>query len=104
MLFLALAGGADEISALFRSAIWNRTIPDSLRGRLAGIELVSYSTGPALGNLESGVVASVFNVRISILSGGFLCVLGVIGASLSLPALWRQDSGAASQPVEGRSS
>src|SRR5205823_783178 len=38
LICLAVAGGADMISGIFRSAIWNQTIPDSLRGRLGGIE------------------------------------------------------------------
>lgn len=83
VFFLALAGGADMLSGVFRSVIWNQTIPDSLRGRLASIELISYSSGPALGNFEAGAVASIFNVRISIVSGGILCVIGcLIGAAL----------------------
>jgi hypothetical protein len=57
-LFLAVAGAADMMSGVFRSTIWNQTIPDSLRGRLASIEMLSYTSGPALGNFEAGVVAS----------------------------------------------
>ena len=64
------------VSGIFRGTIWNQTIPDPLRGRLAGIELVSYSTGPLLGNVESGVVASLAGVRVSVVSGGVLCVAG----------------------------
>ena len=56
-VFLAGAGAADMVSGVFRSTIWNQTIPDHLRGRLAGIELLSYSTGPLLGQLRSGLVA-----------------------------------------------
>jgi len=70
VLALAFAGGADMISGIFRGTIWNTTIPDHLRGRLAGIEQVSYSAGPLLGNLEAGVVASFAGVRASIVSGG----------------------------------
>src|SRR5205085_775142 len=73
LLCLALAGASDMVSGLFRSIIWNQTIPDRLRGRLAGIEMVSYTTGPLLGNAESGVVAGLFGVRASIVSGGVLC-------------------------------
>ena len=76
LLCLALAGGADMISGLFRMTIWNQTIPDHLRGRLAGIEIVSYTTGPMLGNAESGIVASLSSIRTSIVSGGILCVVG----------------------------
>jgi MFS family permease len=92
LVFLALAGAADEISAIFRSTLWNATIPDALRGRLAGIELISYSSGPTLGNVESGAVASVFGVRASIISGGALCVVGVAGLALALPSLLSYDN------------
>jgi MFS family permease len=89
---LAAAGAADMISGIFRSTIWNTTIPDHLRGRLAGIEQVSYSSGPLLGNLEAGVVASLAGLRASIVSGGVLCVAGVVFAALALPAFRRYDA------------
>lgn len=91
LVFLALAGAADMCSGIFRSTIWNQTIPDALRGRLASIELLSYSSGPTLGNLESGAVASLFNVRVSVVSGGILCVLGTVCMAALLPAFWRYD-------------
>jgi MFS family permease len=92
LLGLVVAGGADMVSGIFRGTIWNQTIPDHLRGRLAGIEQVSYSTGPLLGNVESGAVAAFAGVRVSIVSGGVLCVAGVIVAAFALPAFWRYDA------------
>jgi len=92
LLFLALAGAADMVSGLFRMTIWNQTIPDQLRGRLAGIEMISYTTGPLLGNAESGAVARLFGVRASVLSGGVLCVAGTVLLSLLLPQLIRYDA------------
>ena len=89
---LALAGGADMISGIFRSAIWNQTIPDHLRGRLAGIEQISYTSGPLLGNFEAGVVAALAGLRASIVSGGVLCVVGVAVAAVALPAFRRYDA------------
>ena len=89
---LVVAGGADMVSGIFRMTIWNQTIPDRLRGRLAGIEQVSYTSGPLLGNLEAGVVASLASVRASVVSGGVLCVIGVVLASLALPAFRRYDA------------
>src|SRR5205085_9644775 len=83
---LAVAGGADAVSGVFRQAIWNHTVPDALRGRLASIEMVSYSSGPALGNTESGLIASMSNVRVSIVSGGLLCVVGCLTCAVLLPA------------------
>jgi MFS family permease len=91
LLFLVLAGAADGMSGLYRQLIWNQTIPDSLRGRLAAIELLSYSGGPTLGNFEAGVVASLFSVRASVLSGGILTVLGCLACAAALPALRRYD-------------
>ncbi len=91
LVCLALAGAADSVSGIFRMTIWNQTIPDHLRGRLAGIEQVSYLSGPYLGNAEAGLVAGAFGVRASVVSGGVLCVLGsaVIGALL--PRFYRYD-------------
>src|SRR5262249_38118078 len=54
---LAVSGAADMVSGIFRSAVWNGSIPDELRGRLAGVEMLSYSIGPTLGNARSGLVA-----------------------------------------------
>src|SRR5438067_7214591 len=92
LFFLALAGAADMMSGIFRGVIWNQTIPDSLRGRLASIEMLSWSSGPALGNFEAGVVASIFNVRVSIVSGGVLCVAGCLLCALALPLFRSYDA------------
>lgn len=88
---LAAAGAADMVSGLFRQTIWNQTIPDHLRGRLAGIEMVSYTTGPLLGNAEAGLAARLFGVRASIISGGVLCVAGTAVLALLLPSFLRYD-------------
>ncbi len=92
LAFLALSGAADMASGIFRTVIWNQTIPDSLRGRLASIELLSFSGGPLLGNFEAGVVASAFSVRVSVVSGGALCVIGCLVAAAALPALRSYDA------------
>jgi MFS family permease len=89
---LALAGGADAVSGMFRMTMWNQTIPDALRGRLAGIELVSYMSGPLLGHAEAGAVAAIAGVQTSIVSGGVLCVLGVVACGLALPRFRRYDA------------
>jgi MFS family permease len=92
LVFLGIAGAADMMSGVFRATIWNQTIPDSLRGRLASIEMVSYMSGPALGNFEAGAVASLFSVPISIVSGGILCVAGCVLAAVALPAFRAYDA------------
>jgi len=90
--FLALAGGADAVSGMFRMTLWNQTIPDALRGRLAGIEMLSYMSGPLLGHVEAGMVAAAFGVRASVVSGGVLCVLGVLLCGVLLPRFVAYDA------------
>jgi MFS family permease len=90
--FFALAGGADMVSVLFRSVIWNQTIPDEMRGRLAGIEMLGYSLGPLGGQARSGIVADLTTVRTAIVSGGILCVAGVVGTTVWLREFWRYDA------------
>jgi MFS family permease len=85
LLFLGAAGFFDMISGIFRGSIWNQTIPNYLRGRLASIEMMSYLTGPMLGSAKMGVVAENFGVKMALVSGGILCVVSVLGAALLLP-------------------
>lgn len=91
LLGLIVAGGADQISGIFRSTIWNQTIPDELRGRLAGIELLSYSLGPLGGQTRAGLMASWTGLRASIMGGGMLCVGAVGVLSSMLPKFRRYD-------------
>ena len=90
LLCLAFAGAADMISGIFRSIIWSQTIPDHLRGRLAGIEMLSYTTGPLLGQLRSGLMAKTrLGVSGSIWVGGVLCVAGTVALAAALPTFVR---------------
>jgi MFS-type transporter involved in bile tolerance (Atg22 family) len=78
LLLLAVAGSADMVSAVFRNAILLESTPDACRGRLIGSYVVVVVAGPNLGDVESGAVASITNETISIVSGGLLCILGVL--------------------------
>jgi len=89
---LVVAGGADMVSGLCRTTMWNQSIPDSLRGRLAGVEMLSYSSGPTLGNVEAGLVETFAGLRASIVSGGVLCVVGTIALAAALPRFWNYDA------------
>src|SRR4051812_15890804 len=90
--FLVLAGAADMISGVFRGTVWNQTIPEHMRGRLAGIEMLSYSVGPIGGQVRSGVVADLWSVRAAIVSGGFACVAGVGATAVALRDFWGYDA------------
>jgi MFS family permease len=95
LVLLALAGGADLISAVFRSTILLTATTESMRGRLAGIEFAQVASAPTLGNVEAGLVASLTSIRFSVVSGGVLCVAGTVAIGLLLPALARYDARAA---------
>ena len=81
---LVIAGAFDQISALFRGFIWNQSIPDELRGRLAGIEMLSYLLGPLGGQARAGGMAAMSSLRTSIVGGGLLCIgfVSLIAASM----------------------
>jgi MFS family permease len=91
LLFLLFAGFFDAISGIFRGSIWNQTIPNFLRGRLASIEMISYLAGPMLGNAKMGLVAEAFGVNNAIISGGIICVVVIGGLALLLPKFLRYD-------------
>jgi MFS family permease len=92
LLFLALAGAFDAISGIFRVTLWNNTIPTEFRGRLAGIEMLSYLSGPKLGDTRAGLVAASLGISTALISGGVLCILGVSICCYAFPKFWHCQS------------
>jgi MFS family permease len=82
---LIIAGAFDQVSALFRGFIWNQSIPDELRGRLAGIEMLSYLLGPLGGQARAGGMAALTSLRTSIVGGGLLCIGFVSAIAAVMP-------------------
>jgi MFS family permease len=89
---LFLAGVADSISGIFRMTMWNESIPPSVRGRMAGIEMISYAVGPTAGQFRAGAMAAWTSLRVSLTVGGLACSGAIGGVALALPSLWRFDS------------
>src|SRR4051794_1466442 len=75
MLFLALAGGSDAVSSVFRQTILQTATPDQMRGRLQGIFIVVVAGGPRLGDLVLGVESSAIGEGWAAVAGGLTCVL-----------------------------
>src|SRR5690606_32847871 len=75
-----------------RSTIWNQTVPDELRGRLAGIEVLSYSVGPQLGQVRAGAMAGWTGTRPAFWTGGLACVASVGLLAAVLPRLATYDA------------
>ncbi|MEA2609141.1 MAG: hypothetical protein QOJ75_1384 [Chloroflexota bacterium] len=78
LLFLALAGTADVFSAVFRSTIVQMETPDALRGRVMSIHGLVVTGGPRLGDMEAAGVAALVGPQAAVVSGGILCLLGVV--------------------------
>jgi MFS family permease len=92
VVMLALAGLADEFSAILRSTILFAGTPDHLRGRMQGFELAQVASTPALGNVEAGVLASLTSLRFSVVSGGIACAAGALAILAAVPSLVRYDA------------
>jgi MFS family permease len=91
--FLAVAGAADVISAVFRGTILQASVPDRLRGRLSSIHFAVVVGGPRLGDTEAGLVAHLTSPVFSVVSGGAACVVGVIVLALLIPGFAKYHAG-----------
>lgn len=85
--FLALAGAADVFSAVFRSTIVQLETPDALRGRVMSIHGLVVTSGPRIGDLEAAAAAAVIGPQAAVVSGGILCLLGVVVVARAFPEL-----------------
>jgi MFS family permease len=92
LVLVGLAGLADQVSAIFRNTMLLALTPDRLLGRVRGIEFMQVASAPSLGNLEAGVVASLTSIRVSVASGGLLCVAGTLASAAAFPALLRYEA------------
>jgi MFS family permease len=92
LAFLALAGAADNVSAIFRATILQAATPDHFRGRLQGVFTAVVAGGPRLGDLEAGVVAAAFGEAFSVISGGLACVAVAVGLAGKHRSFWAYDA------------
>lgn len=100
LLFLALAGAADVFSAVVRSAIMQLETPDEIRGRVASIHILVVTSGPRIGDAEAAAVAAVAGTQFSVVSGGILCLVGLVAVVRGFPELRRYVSPVGARPPE----
>src|SRR3954452_15416864 len=86
-VMLAIAGAADSVSAVCRSVINQSVTPDAMRGRMSSVFSLVVTSGPRLGDIEAGSVASLAGARFSMVSGGLACIAGAALVVLAFPAL-----------------
>jgi hypothetical protein len=100
LVAMAVAGGSDSVSAVFRTTILQSATPDHLRGRLQGVFIVVVAGGPRLGDLRAGALATATSVTVAMVSGGVVIVVAMIVVALAVPSffLFRASSPAAGRP------
>lgn len=101
LALLALAGAADVISAVFRNTILQLSVPDALRGRLSSVHIAVVTGGPQIGDAEAGAVAALTSARVSVVSGGLACMVGVLLLVRLAPELARYDALAETRRSDG---
>src|SRR4051794_29825484 len=92
LVFLAIAGAADVLSAVFRSTIVQLETPDELRGRVTAIHIMAVTRGPPLRDIEAAAVAAAVGAQASVVSGGLLCIVGVAAVVRIFPELMRHET------------
>jgi MFS family permease len=76
LFFLALAGAADAISAVFRGSMLVQETPAELWGRVSSVNLMVVVGGPLIGDFEAGLAAGFVGPAGSVVIGGIACLLG----------------------------
>jgi MFS family permease len=76
---LMLVGLTDTVSTVIRQTVRALATPDALRGRMTSVNMIFFQGGPQLGELEAGVVASLFasaalGATVAVVSGGVLTI------------------------------
>jgi MFS family permease len=102
LALLAVAGAADVISAVFRQAVQQRTVPEHLQGRLSGTFFAVVAGGPRLGDAETGIAAELGGPQFAVWTGGLACVIGAVVLLWRVPELWRDVGGGAELTEEER--
>ena len=92
LVFLAIAGAADVVSAVMRSTIVQMATPDALRGRLQALHITVVGGGPRIGDMEASAIAAATSAQFSVVSGGLLCLAGLVLVAWRFPELARYDS------------
>ncbi len=86
---LLFSGYFDMMSGVFRMTLWNETIPQEVRGRMAGFEMLSYMSGPLLGNTLLGFLADIYGIQVTLTIGSLIALLCLICFNIWRPQLWQ---------------
>ncbi|MBP2321127.1 MFS family permease [Kibdelosporangium banguiense] len=89
VVFLAIAGGADMVSAVYRSSILQAAADDDMRGRMQGVFTVVVAGGPRIADITHGWTAAGAGTAVAAAGGGFMVIVLTVLALIWLPSFWR---------------
>ena len=92
MALLAGTGAADTVSMVMRRSIIQLSTPDALRGRVTSANMIFVLSGPQLGQLESGIVATLGSPTLSVVTGGAGAMLAAIVIGALVPAIRKYEA------------
>lgn len=87
--FLSLTGLGDMISAILRNTIRQLLTPDHLRGRMVSINMIFFTGGPYLGEVEAGFLAALIGAPFSVAIGGVFTIIFTLVVAKVVPSLRR---------------
>lgn len=93
MALLCAAGGFDSVSMVIRGSIVQLCSPEHMRGRIASVNAIFIGSSNELGAFESGLAAKLLGTVPSVLFGGTMTLLSVIGATMLSPRLRKMNIG-----------
>jgi len=96
LVALAATGLADLVSTVVRQTLRQLLTPDHLRGRMTSVNMIFFMGGPQLGEVEAGLVASLFRsaitgVTVSVVSGGLATLLIAAAVAAAAPIVRRYE-------------
>ncbi|WP_291285625.1 MFS transporter [Flavobacterium sp.] len=88
---LFLSGLADGISVVIRQTILQLKTPDHMRGRVGAVNSIFVGSSNELGAFESGATAKLMGTVTSVIFGGSITLLTVLGFGLISPTFRNLD-------------
>jgi MFS family permease len=91
LLALFMSGVTDGISVVIRQTILQLRTPDHMRGRVSSVNSMFVGSSNELGAFESGLAARLIGTVNSVVVGGVITLVTVVGTGALIPSLRNLD-------------
>ncbi|HVK20659.1 MAG TPA: MFS transporter [Actinokineospora sp.] len=89
VVFLAIGGGADLVSAVHRSSMLQTEATDEMRGRMQGVLTVVVAGGPRIADVAHGWGGAALGTAAAATAGGIAVVALTVVTVVVVPSFWR---------------